>query len=83
MRAVFFVATGEPHTGFGTVSFPTKAIPAVKAAWEAALEAGGGSEAQPGSPRLRETPTTQPASPTRMGTQSRYACKTTRKDLRL
>lgn len=50
VRAVFYIAPGTPNTDFGTISFPTKAIPAVKAAWEAGLEAGGDSEAQPGSP---------------------------------
>ena len=50
VRPVFYIRTGEPNTAFGTVSFPTKAIPAVKASWESALEAGGQSEAQPGSP---------------------------------
>jgi catechol 2,3-dioxygenase-like lactoylglutathione lyase family enzyme len=50
VRPVFYVAIGDPHPEFGTVSFPTKAIPAVKASWESALEAGGGNLAQPGSP---------------------------------
>lgn len=49
-KAVFFVANGrQPRPGFGQVSFPTKSIPAVKAAWEAGLEHGAESESQPGS----------------------------------
>jgi catechol 2,3-dioxygenase-like lactoylglutathione lyase family enzyme len=51
VRGVFFITdNGDPRPGFGAVSFPTKAIPAVKAAWEAGLEAGAESDAQPGTP---------------------------------
>jgi catechol 2,3-dioxygenase-like lactoylglutathione lyase family enzyme len=50
IRPVFFVVEGNSNRpGFGVVSFPTKSIPAVKAAWEAGLEAGGENDAQPGS----------------------------------
>lgn len=50
VRAVFFVSSvGDPRPGFGTISFPTKAIPAVKASWESGMEHGGESEAQPGT----------------------------------
>jgi catechol 2,3-dioxygenase-like lactoylglutathione lyase family enzyme len=51
VRGVFYIdSSGKPGPGFGTISFPTKAIPAVKASWEAGLEHGGESEAQPGTP---------------------------------
>ena len=50
VRGVFFITSGSPRPGFGQLSFPTKSIPAVKAAWGAALEAGAQSEAQPGAP---------------------------------
>lgn len=54
VRSVFYVVGNEsPRPGFGTISFPTKAIPAVKAAWEAGLEHGGESDAQPGAPPSR------------------------------
>lgn len=54
IRAVFYISTdGDPRPGFGAVSFPTKAIPAVKAAWEAGLEQGAESDAQPGTPPMR------------------------------
>lgn len=57
IRPVFFIAAGgSPSPSFGTISFPTKAIPAVKAAWEAGLEAGGESKAQPSSPADRGRP---------------------------
>lgn len=38
-----------PKPGFGVVSFPAKSIPAVKAAYEAGLRAGGESVAEPGA----------------------------------
>jgi catechol 2,3-dioxygenase-like lactoylglutathione lyase family enzyme len=51
VRGVFHVSSHDlPRPGFGCVSFPAKSIPAVKAAWEAGLEQGAASEAQPGSP---------------------------------
>ncbi len=54
VRGVFYITSeGDPRPGFGTVSFPTKAIPAVKAAWEAGLEQGVESDAQPGTPPMR------------------------------
>jgi predicted lactoylglutathione lyase len=56
IRPVFYIDTdGSPNPSFGTISFPTKAIPAVKAAWEAGLEGGGESQAQPSSPPVRGT----------------------------
>lgn len=61
VRPVFYVRTGEPNTAFGTVSFPTKAIPAVKASWESALEAGDRARRSPAHRRLRETLTTRHA----------------------
>ena len=36
--------------GFGTISFPTKSIPAVKASFESGVANGGESVAEPGSP---------------------------------
>jgi len=50
VKGVFYIQQGTPHPGFGQVSFPTKSIPAVKAAWESGMEHGADSEAQPGSP---------------------------------
>jgi catechol 2,3-dioxygenase-like lactoylglutathione lyase family enzyme len=50
IRGVFYITAGDPRPGYGQVSFPTKSIPAVKAAWEAGLEFGADSESQPGAP---------------------------------
>ncbi len=51
VKPVFYIHRGgETRPGFGHVSFPTKSIPAVKAAWEAGLEHGGENDGQPGSP---------------------------------
>jgi catechol 2,3-dioxygenase-like lactoylglutathione lyase family enzyme len=49
IRGSFYITSGDPRPGYGQVSFPTKSIPAVKAAWEAGLEYGADSESQPGS----------------------------------
>ena len=51
VRAVFFiVADGSaPEPGFGQISFPAKSIPAVKAAFESAVERGGEPEDEPGA----------------------------------
>jgi catechol 2,3-dioxygenase-like lactoylglutathione lyase family enzyme len=50
VRSVFFVERDDSQRpGFGEVSFPAKSIPAVKAAYESALEAGGEHVAEPGS----------------------------------
>jgi hypothetical protein len=50
VKGVFYITNGSPRPGFGEISFPTKSIPAVKAAWEAGLEHGAESESRPGSP---------------------------------
>ncbi|MSO41835.1 MAG: VOC family protein [Solirubrobacterales bacterium] len=51
---VFFITNREaPHPGFGQVSFRANSIPAVKAAYEAGLESGGQSVAEPSSPPSR------------------------------
>lgn len=50
IRAVFFVERDESQRpGFGHVSFPAKSIPAVKAAFESGVKAGGEPVAEPGS----------------------------------
>lgn len=56
IRPVFYVITNETtHPGFGSVSFPAKSIPAVKAAWEAGVGHGGETESEPGAPPLLGT----------------------------
>jgi catechol 2,3-dioxygenase-like lactoylglutathione lyase family enzyme len=49
-KAEFYVVQdSSPGPGFGTISFPTKSIPAVKAAYGSGVENGGESVAEPGS----------------------------------
>jgi len=50
IRGVFYLSAGTPQPDFGQVSFPTRSIPAVKAAWEAGLAKGAESESQPSAP---------------------------------
>jgi catechol 2,3-dioxygenase-like lactoylglutathione lyase family enzyme len=46
----FFISTdSSQRPGFGLVSFPTKSIPAVKAAFASGVENGGEPDAEPGS----------------------------------
>jgi catechol 2,3-dioxygenase-like lactoylglutathione lyase family enzyme len=48
-RPVFFVVeSGSARAGTGHVCFAGRGIPAVKAAWEAGLAAGGADEGKPG-----------------------------------
>jgi len=46
----FIVADASQRPGFGTISFPAKSIPAVKASYESGVENGGEGVAEPGSP---------------------------------
>jgi catechol 2,3-dioxygenase-like lactoylglutathione lyase family enzyme len=49
VRPLFFVsARGSAGTGGGHVCFTAHGIPAVKAAWEGGVEAGGESDGDPG-----------------------------------
>ncbi len=48
--ALFISQEGAEQPGFGTVSFPAKSIPAVKASFESGMAAGGEAVAEPGSP---------------------------------
>ena len=51
VKPVFFISNREaPHPGFGQVSFRANSIPAVKASFEAGMENGGSSVAEPSSP---------------------------------
>jgi len=53
LRGVFYAERNESQRpGFGQVSFPAKSIPAVRAAYESALENGGEHVAEPGSAPL-------------------------------
>lgn len=50
VKPVLFVTEdGEQGPAFGSVSFPAKSIPAVKAAYESGLASGGESLAPPGT----------------------------------
>jgi catechol 2,3-dioxygenase-like lactoylglutathione lyase family enzyme len=52
-RPEFYIVAGDSQRpGFGEISFPTKSIPAVKAAFESGVKSGGEGEAEPGSPPL-------------------------------
>jgi catechol 2,3-dioxygenase-like lactoylglutathione lyase family enzyme len=49
-KPVFFVfPSDEPRPGSGHVCFAASGIPAVKAAWEAGIEAGGTDDGSPGA----------------------------------
>jgi catechol 2,3-dioxygenase-like lactoylglutathione lyase family enzyme len=50
IKAEFYVHQDSTQSpGFGTISFPTKSIPAVKAAFESGIENGGEPVADPGA----------------------------------
>jgi catechol 2,3-dioxygenase-like lactoylglutathione lyase family enzyme len=46
----YIVQDDSQRPGFGTISFPTKSIPAVKASFESGMQNGGEAVAEPGSP---------------------------------
>ena len=46
----FVVQDSSQSPGFGTISFPTKSIPAVKASFASGIENGGKPVAEPGTP---------------------------------
>lgn len=46
----FVVQDSSQSPGFGTISFPTKSIPAVKASFASGVENGGKPVAEPGAP---------------------------------
>src|ERR1700709_1470475 len=51
-KPVFFIAAHhQPQPGFGLLSFSGLGIVAVKAAWERAMQAGGGKGRRPGARR--------------------------------
>jgi catechol 2,3-dioxygenase-like lactoylglutathione lyase family enzyme len=51
-KPVFYVSAGDsPQPNFGLVSFSALGIAAVKAAWQAGVESGGRSAAEPGERR--------------------------------
>jgi catechol 2,3-dioxygenase-like lactoylglutathione lyase family enzyme len=54
VKPVFFVSTdASPRPEYGHVSFPANSIPAVRASFEAGVEAGGEVESEPGATSLR------------------------------
>ena len=51
IKPEFFVVQDRSQSpGFGTISFPTKSIPAVKASFASGIENGGKPVAEPGAP---------------------------------
>jgi catechol 2,3-dioxygenase-like lactoylglutathione lyase family enzyme len=48
--ALFISKEDTQQPGFGTVSFPAKSIPAVRASFESGMANGGEAVAEPGSP---------------------------------
>ena len=54
VKPVFYVsADASPRPEFGHVSFRANSIPAVKASFEAGVEAGGEAESEPGATALQ------------------------------
>ena len=49
-KPAFFVTLDSAQPGFGSISFPAKSIPAVKASFESGVASGGEPVAEPGSP---------------------------------
>lgn len=47
--AFYVIQSDATRPGWGLVSFPANSIPAVRAAYEAAIEAGGESVSEPGA----------------------------------
>jgi predicted lactoylglutathione lyase len=51
IKSEFYIHQDDTQRpGFGTISFPTKSIPAVKASFESGMANGGEAVAEPGSP---------------------------------
>ncbi len=52
-RAEFFISSEQSERpGFGSVSFPARSIPAVKASYQSGMENGGESVVEPGAAPL-------------------------------